>query len=197
MKVRDITFIGVAAAIICIFAPMSVQIGPIPITLATFAIYFTAATLGAYRGTIAVSIYILLGMIGLPVFSNYTGGLQKIAGATGGYIIGYIPLALIIGLFADKIQIAYKKEDGKWNPRSVLAVAKYPVGMLLGTAVLYVFGTAWYCFVSGNTLAVALTYCVIPFLGVDLIKIVAASALTTAIVPALRRIPGYYRNSVK
>ncbi len=194
MKVRDITFIGVAAAIICIFAPMSVQIGPIPITLATFAIYFTAATLGAYRGTIAVSIYILLGAIGLPVFSNYSGGLQKIAGATGGYIIGYIPLALIIGLFADKIQVAYKK-DGKFNFKSILAVAKYPVGMILGTAVLYVLGTAWYCFVSGNTLAVALTYCVIPFLGVDLIKIVAASALVTAIVPALRRIPGYSRNS--
>jgi len=197
MKVRDITFIGVAAAIICIFAPMSVQIGPIPITLATFAIYFTAATLGAYRGTIAVSIYILLGAIGLPVFSNYSGGLQKIAGATGGYIIGYIPLALIVGLLADKIQIAYKKEDGKFNFKSILAVAKYPVGMILGTAVLYVFGTAWYCFVSGNTLAVALTYCVIPFLGVDLIKIVAASVLVTAIVPALRRIPGYSRNSVK
>ena len=91
MKTRDLTLTALFAAILCVAAPFSIPVGPIPITLATFAIYLAAIVLGKKYGTLAVVIYILLGAVGLPVFSGFSGGFQKIVSATGGYIIGYIP----------------------------------------------------------------------------------------------------------
>ena len=75
----------------------------VPISLATFAVMLSAALLGAKWGTIATAIYILLGAIGVPVFAGWTAGIGCIAGQTGGYIIGYLPLAFITGLFMDKL----------------------------------------------------------------------------------------------
>ncbi|MDR3210198.1 MAG: biotin transporter BioY, partial [Oscillospiraceae bacterium] len=140
MKTRDLAEVAVFAALLCAAAPFSIPIGPVPITLATLVVYIAAASLGAYRGTLAVIIYIMLGAFGVPVFSKFSAGLPAIVGPTGGYLVGYIPLALVTGLFADR-------------PR--LAVWKFPAGMGLGTAVLYTLGTAWFMFRSGNTLAVS------------------------------------------
>lgn len=168
-KIREMTLAAVAAAIICICAPWKIPIGPIPITLATFAIYFVSAVLGWRRGTIATAVYILLGAVGLPVFSGFMGGIHIVAGVTGGYIIGYIPLALITGLFANM-----KK---RW--------LTIPIGMILGTAALYTFGTAWYCLAAKSALLPAISMCVLPFVPLDLAKIVAATLLAGSVKPAV------------
>ena len=160
--VREMVFIAICAAIICVAGPVSVPIGAVPISLGTFAIYFTAALLGGKRGTFAVIVYILIGMVGLPVFTAMRGGVAVLFGATGGYIIGYIPLALLTGVFSDM------KVKFNWT---------IPVGMVLGTAALYTFGTAWYMIMSGSTLAAALAACVVPFLLFDSIKMVLATML--------------------
>ena len=91
IKTKDLTLTAVMAAIICIAGPLTVAVGPIPLSLATFAIYLAGAVLGPKRGTAAVALYLLIGMIGVPVFSGFTGGFQKLAGVTGWYLIGYLP----------------------------------------------------------------------------------------------------------
>lgn len=155
------TAIGIFAAFMCIAAPWTVPVGPIPITLATFAVYLASSVLGWKRGGTAVAIYLLLGFIGLPVFSGFAGGVQRLVGATGGYLMGYIPMAVMTGAFVDKFKRAWA----------------FPVGMILGTAVLYTFGTAWYCVLTGVELIPAIMGCVVPFLLGDGIKIAAAAAL--------------------
>lgn len=158
-SVRSMVFMAIFTALICIAGPVAVPLpgGLVPISLGTFAIYLTGALLGGKRGTMSVVVYIMLGVVGLPVFTGFMGGFAKVLGPTGGYIIGYIPLVLITGLFAD---MPSKKH---WT---------MPVGMVLGTAVLYAFGTAWFMIMSGSGLVPALVNCVVPFLIGDAIKIV-------------------------
>ena len=171
-KIREMTLAAVAAAIICILAPWKIPVGPIPITLATFAIYFVSAVLGWRRGAVATAVYVLLGAVGLPVFSGFIGGIHIVAGVTGGYIIGYVPLALITGLFS-----------GMKKPLIML-----PLGMLLGTLALYAFGTAWYCIAAKSALLPAVSLCVLPFIPLDLVKIVAATLLAASVKPAVDKL---------
>ena len=110
MKKRKITIyqlcvIAMMTALLCVLAPMSVPIGPVPITLATMVIYFMVYVLGPWMGTCSVCLYIFLGAIGLPVFSGFVGGLGKLAGPTGGYIAGYILMAFVGGIIIKKLNI--------------------------------------------------------------------------------------------
>ncbi len=163
MSVRKLTMAGAMAALMCVLAPWAVHIGPVPITFATFALYIMAAVAGEKYATTAVIIYIFLGMAGLPVFSGFTGGFSRIAGVTGGYIAGYIPCAYICGALIRKAGKRYRL---------------YPLAMLAGTASLYVSGTLWYSFQTGNTFMSGLFICVIPFLPGDIIKIILASVFS-------------------
>ncbi len=162
MKVHKIAFTGIMAAIICLIAPFSLPTGTIPISLATFAIYITACTVNVRISACAITIYILLGAAGLPVFSAFRGGFHIIAGVTGGYILGYIPCAAIIGLLVGKF------ENKKWI---------YPLSMILGTIICWITGTLWYMIQTGSRFIFAVTVCVVPFVIGDIIKISAASAL--------------------
>jgi biotin transport system substrate-specific component len=173
MKTRDMTIIAVMAALICVAGPLSISIGPIPLSLASFAVYMAGAVLGAKKGTLAVGIYLLLGLVGLPVFSGFSGGFQKLIGVTGGYLVGYLPCALITGLAV--------KPD---SPDSGLQW-RLPTFMALGTAALYLIGTAWFMIQTRNTLAASMGMCVIPFLPGDAVKIVAASLLARPVRKAL------------
>ena len=175
LKTREMTLVAVMAAVICVAGPLTVPLGPIPLTLANFAVYLTAAVLGAKLGPLAVAVYLLLGMVGAPVFSGFSGGVQKLLGPTGGYLIGDLPCALITGLGVRPGETAPEK---KW---------RLPVFMVLGAAVLYTLGTAWFMIQSGNGLAASLGMCVIPFLPADVIKIAAACLLAWPIRRAVYR----------
>lgn len=157
-------FTAIMAAVICAAAPFSIPMPlMVPVSLATFAVYLAGGLLGAKRGTLAVIVYIMIGAVGAPVFSGFTGGFAKLLGVTGGYIIGYIPCALLTGLATD----LFPKK--KWA---------LPVGMLLGTAACYLLGTVWFIISTGSGLMSALAACVVPFLAGDAVKIAAASAIT-------------------
>lgn len=175
--VRGMVFMAVFAALICIAAPFSVQVGPIPITLATFAIYLAGAILGGKRGMIAVIVYILLGAAGLPVFSNFNGGFTALLGPTGGYIIGYVPLVLLTGIFAE---MNYKKHG--------TMIIGMLIGMFLGTVALYTFGTAWFMIMTGSNLGRALTLCALPFIPGDGLKIVCVTAIALPLKSRLNSI---------
>ena len=93
---------AVMAAVLCVLGPLTVPIGAIPISLANLVICLTAWLLGPKFGTLSVAIYLALGVVGLPVFSGYGAGLAKVAGPTGGYLVGYLLLAFIGGMFIEK-----------------------------------------------------------------------------------------------
>lgn len=157
-KTYSLTVTALMAAVTCVLAPLSIPIGPVPISLTNFVIYLSLYVLDWKKGTVSYLIYLLLGLVGLPVFSGFTGGLGKLAGPTGGYIIGFIPMAIIAGLAIDK----YQK---RWI---------HLVGMMIGTVICYAFGTVWFCLQSGTASAAALSICVFPFIPGDLIKMLIA-----------------------
>ena len=145
MKTKDLTLIAVMAALLCVAGPLTVPAGPVPLSLATFAVYLSGAILGWKRGAAAVALYLLIGLAGVPVFSAFSGGFQKLAGVTGGYLVGYLFCALITGLgSADPL---YQKKSS-----ALFLVLR----MIAGTAVLYAFGTAWFVVQTGRTVGAAL-----------------------------------------
>lgn len=158
-SITQIAVIGVMTAVICILAPFSLPIGPVPISFTNLAIYIALYVLGMKRGTISYLIYLLIGLVGVPVFSGFTGGPQKLFGPTGGYLIGFIPMAVIAGIVIDKCM-------KKWY-FCLLA-------MIAGTWVCYLFGTAWLAFQANMTFKAALAAGVIPFIIEDLIKMILA-----------------------
>ena len=144
----------------------------VPFTMQTFAVFLTAGLLGGKRGTVTVLIYILLGMVGLPVFSGFKGGIGAIIGTTGGYIIGFIFAALVMWMF----EIISRKK-AKQNTL-ILAIS-----MAAGLIICYAFGTAWFIILYTKTkepvgILTALSWCVFPFILPDIIKIVLALTLT-------------------
>ena len=100
-SVYQLTTCALMVALMCVLGPMSIPIGPVPISLTNFAIYLSLYLLDWKKGTISYFIYLLLGFAGLPVFSGFTGGVAKLAGPTGGYIVGFIPMAIIAGFVID------------------------------------------------------------------------------------------------
>ena len=156
-------------AVMCVLSPISIPIGPVPISLATLVVLLSVYILGTKWSIVSVVVYLILGMIGLPVFSGFSGGFAKLAGPTGGYLIGYIFLALISGVimtFAEK----------KFSEKKKIIPLTF-VGMLIGTLVLYAFGTVWFILLMDTTFAYALTVCVLPFLPFDIVKIIIAIIL--------------------
>ena len=164
--VYQLCFMALMAAVTCILAPMSIPIGPIPISLT----YFTVYVIGTKAGVCSYCIYVLLGIVGLPVFSGYVGGPAKIAGPTGGYIVGFVLMALIGGFFIEKFKRNF---------------ALTLVGWVLGTFVDYCLGTVWFVYVAHCSLLYALKVCVYPFIVFDLGKIVIATLLGHAVRYAL------------
>ena len=156
-SVKTISYCALSAAVMCILGPMSIPVGTIPVSFTNLVIYTSLFITGKRKTTLSVIIYILLGIFGLPVFSGYSGGFAKLMGPTGGYIVGFVFLAYIAGIFVDKS-----------NGAKIISFA----GMVLGTAVAYLFGTLWFVISSGATWTYALAVCVFPFIAIDIIKII-------------------------
>ena len=173
-SVKQIALVGLMAAIICVLAPFAlpIPVSPVQITLGTLAIYFVLTVLGLKLGTISVVVYILLGLAGLPVFAGFTGGAGKLLGPSGGYILGYIFMALVCGFFIDK-----------WDSNIFLSFW----GFLLGTAVLYLFGSLWLTYQTTVTLSQAIGAYVLPYIPGDLIKMILAITLGRQVRNRLKR----------
>lgn len=161
LTLKQLTLSGLMAAVFCLLGPLSlnIPISPVPVSLGMLAIYFVTSVLGMKLGTLSVLAYILLGLAGLPVFTGFTGGAGKLLGPTGGYIIGYIFMALICGFFVDK-----------WGHRLLPEI----LGMVLGTAVCYLFGTVWLAYQASYTFFQALAAGVLPYIPVDAAKLAIA-----------------------
>lgn len=170
MKTLDYAYMALATAVIAICSWIAIPLA-VPITLQTFAIFTVVGLLGTKRGIISILVYILLGAIGLPVFSNFNSGVGYLLGSTGGYLLGFIFSALIVGTII--------RQFGRKTPVLVLS-------MILGLLVCYAFGTAWFMYVyTQNTgpvgLVTVLSWCVFPFIIPDAVKILLATTLVQRI----------------
>lgn len=168
LSIQQLAVIGVMTAVTCILAPLSIPIGPVPISFTNLAIYISLYVLGVKLGTLSYVVYLLIGLVGVPVFSSFTSGPAKLFGPTGGYLIGFILMAVIAGIFIDKF---------------INKMYLCFIGMLLGTAVCYLLGTLWLAYLGNLTFQQALAAGVIPFIPGDVIKMV----LAMLIGPQLRR----------
>jgi len=171
INTHQLTLIGVMAAVTCILGPLSLPIGIVPISLTNLAIYFSVYVLGQKRGTLSYIVYLLIGLIGLPVFSGFSGGLTKLFGPTGGYLIGFIFMAFISGFFIDK-----------FSNKIYMCF----LGMILGTVLAYILGTAWLAYQSNLTFNATLAIGVLPFIPGDLAKMVIASLIGPQIKKRLK-----------
>jgi len=182
-KLTDMILIGLFAALIAVCAQIQIP-AAVPFTLQTFAIFLAVGLLGGKRGTVSVVIYILLGMVGLPVFAGFKGGIAALLGTTGGYIIGFIFSALLMWAMEKPVSSLFGKETGADSKKNIFRKMAGPaISMILGLIVCYIFGTAWFVIVYTNTkepigILTALGWCVFPFIIPDLIKIALALVLT-------------------
>lgn len=165
-RALDLAYIGLFIALMTICSWINIPVA-VPFTLQTFAVFAAVSMLGVSRGTVAVVIYIILGMAGVPVFAGFCGGYGVVLGITGGYIVGFIFTALITG--------GIMKFFGKKLPVMVIA-------MVLGLAACYAFGTAWFLYAYSRDngaigIMAALSMCVFPYILPDCLKIALAIVL--------------------
>lgn len=175
MKTVDMAYIALFAVVLSICSWITIP-GIVPYTMQTFGVFIAVGVLGGKRGTLAVLIYLLLGAIGLPVFSGFAGGMGYLLGTTGGYILGFAFAALV--MWGMEFLIGRKKG-------SLL------LAFIVGLLVCYGFGTLWFLWVyygqiDGAGLWTALTLCVFPYVIPDLIKMGLALALGRKISKSLR-----------
>lgn len=182
-NIKEMCVIGVMTAVVCVIAPwsLSIPVSPVPISLGSLAIYFALMVLGMKCGTIVTLLYILIGLVGVPVFSGLSGGAGKLLGPTGGYIVGYIFMALICGFFLDKWRTNLNVKENIGRKNLALSV----LGMVLGTIVLYAFGTAWLAISLNMTFPAALAAGVIPYIPGDIVKLIIAMVVGGQVRKAL------------
>lgn len=176
MKAKSLVYAAVMAALITVCAWITIPT-VVPFTLQTFAIFLAVGVLGGKLGSLAVGVYLLMGAVGLPVFSGFSGGLGSFAGVTGGYLMGFLLIALVM-----------------WAGEALLGRGPvvFVLSGIVGLAVCYGFGSAWFVLMYAATtgpmgVMSALWTCVIPFLLPDAAKLVLALALSRRLAPALAR----------
>lgn len=163
--VRKMAMASLFTALIAVgaFIRIPVLISPVPITLQMLFIFLAGAMLGARWGSMSVMIYLLLGIIGLPVFSGGSSGIGVLFGPTGGYLVGFVLAAFVIGLFSDK-----------WGTSGVLRNMLF---MSAGLLVIYLLGAAYMVHVARISVESAILLGVAPFIPGDLLKLVFSSVI--------------------
>ena len=175
IRTKQMVLIALMTAVTCVLGPLSIPLpfSPVPISLTNFAIFLAIFVLGMKSGTISFIIYLLLGAVGVPVFSSFREGFQVLAGPTGGYLIGFIFLALIMGFALDHF-------DRKLVPTII--------GMIIGMAVCYAFGTVWLAKLLSLSFKEGLMMGVIPYLPGDAAKIIIAAIVGPKLYGATQKI---------
>jgi biotin transport system substrate-specific component len=182
--VRDSARVAVFAALIValtLVPGLYLLGGAVPVTLQTLGVTLAAAVLGPWRGAAAVLVYLGLIAVGLPVGSGFRGGLALFAGPTGGFLVGFVPMAVVVGLLA---HLVLRRVSGVRVPVALFGAA------VAGLPVLYACGVPWLAHVTGMSVRDALTHGMWVFLPGDLVKAAIAAAVTATVARALPGLVG-------
>ena len=201
-KTTYLALCGLFAAIMAVCSMITIPLGftPVPVNLGTLGVFLTGGILGKKYGTVSMSVYVLIGAIGIPVFAGFRGGLGVLAGPTGGYIIGYIVAVFLIGLMIEASSkgnvVAFERPSSAVDSSSAGSASSaggssrrpshaiIAIAMVIGLLACYLLGTIWFIISTGTGVWASLVACVFPFLPGDALKIAAA----TILVRRLRRI---------
>jgi biotin transport system substrate-specific component len=176
--VADAALVALGAALVALAAQITIALPftPVPITGQTFAVVLVGGALGAARGAASLSLYLLLGLVGMPVYSDGGSGWDVISGATGGYLVGFLLAAGLTGFLAER----------RWDRRLSSSIA----AMLTGNVVIYLVGVPWLASVADYGLEEALEKGLYPFVVGDLLKLYLAGALLPAAWRIVERTTG-------
>lgn len=159
--ISDFCFIGIMAAVTAVMAQISIPMPMgVPMTMQTFAVTLAGIILGSRRGALSMLVYLLIGVVGVPVFSNFTGGLPSLVGPTGGFLVSFPIMAYLIGL-----GIEFKNR------------LLFVLLLILGTLSNYVIGVLFYTVITGSSVIAGITACVLPFIPTAVLKAILASIL--------------------
>lgn len=169
--VRMWVIMALMTALLCVIAPLALPLGVVPVSMSTLVLFLMLYLLPWRQATMATGAYLLLGLLGLPVFSGYMGGVGRLLGPTGGYLLGYLPMVAVAGCLM-------ARSEKRWV---------HCLCMAAGEVVLYLLGSVWFCIQSGVSFYAAVATCVAPFLMGDAIKIALAVMLGTLLQRRLRQ----------
>lgn len=170
-QLRMLVFASLLAALMTAGAYISIPVGPVPIVLQNMFVFLAGLLLGSRWGLASVGVYLLAGACGLPVFAGGMGGIGRIVGPTGGYLVGYLPAVCIIGYFSKK-----------GSARISIDI----IAMICGTIILYACGLTWLKTLTGMPWSKTTAVGLYPFLIGDALKIVAAATIARALRPIIR-----------
>ena len=163
LNIQDLCLIGLFSAVLAITAQIAIPMPfGVPMTMQTFAVTLAGIILGSRNGSLSTLIYMLVGLIGLPVFANFMGGWQVLAGPTGGFILSFPLMAYIIGLGTE---LRSKQKYMYW------------LGIILGTILNLLCGTLMFCELTNSTFIIGFTTCTLPFIPGSIVKAFLASML--------------------
>ena len=175
-KTYDLVYVSIFAVLIAVCSWISIP-AAVPFTLQTMGVFTAVGILGGRRGTMAVLVYISLGLLGIPVFAGFTGGIGVLAGTTGGYIVGFLASALLM-----------------WGMEKLLGRSRKILffSMILGLLACYTVGTLWFLAVyTAQTgpvgIGAVLGWCVIPFVIPDVLKIILSMVLTKRLAGVIKK----------
>ena len=170
------------AALSAVLSQLAIPIGPVPINMVHISIFMAAGLLGAKYGTLSQAVFVLMGIVGIPVFANMGSGFGTLMGPTGGFIVGNLLCTLVAGLIIDR-----------WG-RSVKALVS---AMCAGYVATYLFGVSWFMFWSNNlaaapreealTIVGALVLVMFPFLPGEILKVAISVVLIRKLFPIVQR----------
>lgn len=170
--VKNLTWAGVMTALVCALGPLTLPLGPVPLSLTTALLMLCALLAGPRQASAVCGAYLLLGCAGLPVFSGFTGGAGQLLGPTGGFLMGYLPMTALSGW------VLARTERRLWQF----------AGLAAATALLHAMGTLWYAQQAAVTPAAAAAVCVLPFLPGDAVKMVLVLTLGRGLQRRLRKV---------
>ena len=174
-SLRMTVYASLMAALTAAGAYLAIPIGPVPIVLQNLFIFLAGLLLGPGWGAASVGVYLLAGILGLPVFAGGVGGIGRFAGPTGGYLLGFLPAVCVIGFISNI---------------SKINVVKDLLAMICGSLIIYACGLSWLKILTGMTLGKALAVGMYPFLPGDALKMAAAVPIAKALRPIINRDQG-------
>lgn len=178
---KDLCYIAVFSAIISVLSQLSIPMpAGVPMTLQTLIIPIAGIVLGKKRGTYATLLYLLIGAVGIPVFSGFSGGVGVLLGMTGGFLISFPILSYTAGL-GDELGIKLSHKGEKTTPSMYFIILV--LCLIIGATINYVFGTIWFMIFSKSSFITGFTACVLPFIPTSIMKII----LVALVAPQLKK----------
>jgi biotin transport system substrate-specific component len=175
VRARDVGLVALGVVFTALLAQVAIPVpgSPVPITGQTLAVVLTAASLGPIRGLAVNLAYLLVGLVGVPVFADASGGVHVVVGATGGYIVGFIPAAYLIGLAARR-----GMDRTPWKALPLFAA---------GQAIIFAVGVPWLAVVAHLSASQALSAGFYPFILGGVVKAAVAAAVLGSAWAVVRR----------